>query len=59
MPYGYRYLGYCQAQLGHPVLKDLPEAKGDESDRLYLAHIAWLEGKGRGELDGLLKIERD
>ncbi|GFZ45980.1 hypothetical protein JCM24511_03714 [Saitozyma sp. JCM 24511] len=59
MPYGYRYLGYCQAQLGHTVLKDLPEAKGDRSDRLYLAHIAWLEGKGRGELDGLLKIERD
>jgi hypothetical protein len=59
MPYGYRYLGYCQAQLGHPVLKDLPEAKGEESDRLDLAHIAWLEGKGRDELDELLKIERN
>jgi hypothetical protein len=44
---------------GHPVLKDLPEAKGEESDRLYLAHIAWLEGKGRDELDELLKIERN
>lgn len=58
MPYGYRYLGYCQAHLGHPVLPGLPNAKGDASDRLYEAHIAWLEGKGRGEMDKLLDIER-
>ncbi|KAL7422388.1 hypothetical protein Q5752_003034 [Cryptotrichosporon argae] len=58
MPYGYRYLGYCQAQLGHPVLKDLPLAKGEESDRLYEAHIAWLAGKDRETLDRLLKIDR-
>lgn len=49
----------ARLNLGHPVLKDLPEAKGEESDRLYLAHIAWLEGKGRDELDELLKIERN
>ncbi|WRT70449.1 uncharacterized protein IL334_007447 [Kwoniella shivajii] len=58
MPYGYRHLGYCQALLGHTVLRDLPEAKGEESDRLYLSHIAWLEGKGKDELDRMLKIKR-
>jgi hypothetical protein len=58
MPYGYRYLGYCQAALGHPVLHDLPQAKGEEADRLYEATIAWMDGKGSGTVDGLLKINR-
>ncbi|OXM75869.1 hypothetical protein C364_06419 [Cryptococcus neoformans Bt63] len=58
IPYGYRFLGYCQSLIGHKVLHDLPEAKGGESDRLYEATIAWMDGKGKEDVDKLLKINR-
>lgn len=56
--YGYRFFGYCQFFIGYKVLYDLLEVKGVESDRLYEVIVVWMDGKGKGDVDKLLKINR-
>jgi len=43
-PYGYRYLGYLQTELGFDVRTGLPELVGDAVDRLGSEGRAWLSG---------------
>jgi hypothetical protein len=41
-PYGYRHLGYLQAELGFTVKTGLPELTGEAVERLYAQGQEWL-----------------
>jgi len=43
-PYGYRHLGYLQAELGFDVKIGLPGLDGEAVGRLYAEGHAWLNG---------------
>lgn len=43
-PYGYRHLGYLQAELGFAVKTGLPGLDGEVTERLYAEGDAWLNG---------------
>ena len=43
-PYGYRHLGYLQAELGFDVKAGLPGLDGEAVSRLYAEGDAWLNG---------------
>jgi hypothetical protein len=42
---GYQYLSIAQHALGHPILKDLPNANNKGFADMYEAMGDWLEGK--------------
>lgn len=43
-PEGYRHLAYMQAMAGMTVVEGLPGLRGPETERLYAAGAAWLDG---------------
>ncbi len=57
--YGYKHLAYAQQHIaGHKVKMDLPQARGDEFDKMYDAFELWLNEAPKAEVDAALGIER-
>lgn len=41
---GYQYLAVAQHSLGHPILKDLPNANNQGFEEMYKAMADWIQG---------------
>ena len=58
--YGYKHLAYAQQEIaGHKVKMDLPQARGEEFDKMYDAFQLWIDQAPRRDVDAVLGIERD
>ena len=42
---GYQYLAVAQHSLGHPILKDLPNAQNEGFSKMYKAMADWIKGE--------------